>query len=102
MWFQAAVLTYGAVVHVVQLLGGWPPYPWAPGWLAAYFVALTVLDPLAAALLVARRAAGLYQAAISVVAVASVVTARLARPWMVHRVHHGRSRSGPRVTGPPR
>ena len=49
----AAVLAYGGVVHVVQLAtGGWPPYAWAPPWLAAYFTALTLLDPLAAALLV--------------------------------------------------
>ena len=56
-----AVLAYGTVVHVVQLFS-WPPYPWAPGWLAAYFVSLTVFDPLAAGLLLARRAAGLYLA----------------------------------------
>ncbi|EXG80539.1 hypothetical protein [Cryptosporangium arvum] len=59
-----AVMLYGGVVHVVQLAtGGWPPYGWAPGWLAAYFTALTVLDPLAAGLVLARRASGLYLAA---------------------------------------
>jgi hypothetical protein len=58
---QAIVLTYGGVVHVVQLAaGGWPPYRWAPAWLAVYFTALTLLDPLAAGLLLARRAIGLY------------------------------------------
>ncbi|MFC0005218.1 hypothetical protein [Micromonospora siamensis] len=55
----AAVLLYGGGVHVAQLLmGGRDPYPWAPGWLAAYFVSLTVLDPLAAALLLGRRRLG--------------------------------------------
>ena len=58
---QAAVLAYGGVVHVVQLAtGGWPPYRWAPAWLAVYFTALTLLDPLAAGLLLARRTIGLY------------------------------------------
>ncbi|MGI5247141.1 hypothetical protein [Dactylosporangium sp. CA-139066] len=31
-----AVLSYGGVVHVFQITtGGWPPYAWAPPWLAA-------------------------------------------------------------------
>lgn len=60
---QALVLAYGGVVHAVQLAGGWPPYPWVPGWLAAYFVSLTVLDPVAAWLLLERRRVGLYLAA---------------------------------------
>jgi hypothetical protein len=55
-----AVFCYGTVLHVVQLAtGGWDPYPRLPGWLVAYFVSLTVLDPLAAALLWLRRRAGL-------------------------------------------
>lgn len=55
------VLGYGTVVHIVQLATGGPrPYAWAPSWLAAYFTALTVLDPLAAGLLAARRVQGLY------------------------------------------
>jgi hypothetical protein len=55
-----AVFCYGTVLHVVQLAtGGWDPYPRLPGWLAAYFVSLAVLDPLAAALLWLRRRAGL-------------------------------------------
>jgi hypothetical protein len=58
-----AVLAYGGVVHVVQLaIGGWPPYRWAPIWLASYFTSLILLDPLAALLLWARRAIGLYLA----------------------------------------
>jgi hypothetical protein len=110
---QVAVLAYGGVVHVVQLAtGGWPPYPWAPAWLALYFVALTVLDFLAAALLWARRTSGLYlsililvtdaaangyavyglpgaaeiarysQAIISLLALAAVITAPRVRRWM--------------------
>lgn len=53
------VLTYGTVVHVVQLVGsGLDPYPHLPGWLRTYFVALTILDPLAAVLLARRTRAG--------------------------------------------
>ena len=112
---QVAVLSYGGVVHVVQLTtGGWPPYPWAPAWLAIYFVSLTVLDFLAASLLWTRRTIGLYlsilvlmtdaaanayavyglpgapetarysQAIISVLALAAVVTAPRVRRWMRH------------------
>jgi hypothetical protein len=55
-----AVFGYGTVVHVVQLAtGGWDPYQLLPGWLAAYFMLLTVLDPLAATLLWLRRREGL-------------------------------------------
>jgi hypothetical protein len=61
---EAAALGYGTVVHVVQLvMGGCRPYPWAPTWLAAFFASLTVLDPVAAALLWRRRTAGPYLAA---------------------------------------
>ena len=61
---EAAVLLYGGAVHVAQLAtGGWPPYAWAPAWLAIYFTSLTVLDPLAATLLLRRRRSGLYLAA---------------------------------------
>ena len=56
----AGVLGYGAVVHVVHLiLGGWNPYSSLPGWLAVYFVLLTMLNPVAAVLLLLRRRAGL-------------------------------------------
>lgn len=54
-------LMYGGAVHVVQVVGG--GYPWAPTSLAVYFVALTVLDPVAAVLLVRRRVSGLSLAA---------------------------------------
>ena len=54
------VFGYGTVVHLVQLVAGWGDlYPGLPGWLGAYFVSLTVLDPLAAVLLAGRRRAGL-------------------------------------------
>lgn len=110
---QAVVLTYGGVVHVGQLLtGGWPPYAWAPTWLAIYFTALTGFDLLAASLLLARRAIGLHlavlilvtdaaanwyatyrlldatgaarvaQGVITVLALASLITARYVQPWM--------------------
>jgi hypothetical protein len=109
---QVAVFSYGGVVHLVQLAtGGWPPYVWAPTWLAIYFASLTLLDPLAASLLWARRTIGLYlsslvlvtdaaangyavyglsgatttarisQAIISLLALATVITAPRVRPW---------------------
>lgn len=54
------VFAYGTMAHLFQLAtGGTDPYPGLPVWLTVYFVSLTVLDPLAAALLAARRAAGL-------------------------------------------
>jgi len=52
-------LTYGTVVHLVQLLtSGGDPYPGLPTWLSTYFVSLAVLDPLAAVLLARRHRAG--------------------------------------------
>ena len=55
-----AVFCYGTLVHVAQLAtGGWAPYPLLPGWLAAYFLLLTLFDPLTAALLWLRRREGL-------------------------------------------
>lgn len=52
-------LAYGTVVHLVQLVtSGGNPYPGLPTWLSAYFVSLTVLDPLAAVLLARRHRAG--------------------------------------------
>ena len=54
-----ALLAYGTVIHVVQLLAGdGHPYPTVPVWLGAYFISLTVLDPLAAILLLRRRRSG--------------------------------------------
>jgi hypothetical protein len=109
---EAFVLAYGTVVHLVQLAGEWPPYSWAPAWLAVYFTSLTVLNPLAALMLLTRRSTGLYlasiilitdasanwyashhlpqgtatsriaQAMICVLALASLLIARRARPWM--------------------
>ncbi|MFI6759817.1 hypothetical protein ACIBF5_11850 [Micromonospora sp. NPDC050417] len=59
--YAVAVFVYGTVVHLFQLAtGGTHPYPDAPTWLAVYFVSLTLLDPLAAGLLAARRAEGLF------------------------------------------
>lgn len=52
-------LAYGTAVHVVQLVSsGFDPYPGLPGWLRTYFVALTVLDPVAAVLLARRHRSG--------------------------------------------
>lgn len=82
-----AVLGYGGLVHVGQLVaGGWPPYPWAPAWLAAYFTALTVCDPLAAVLLWLRRAAGLH------LAILVLVTDALANAYALYGLSgHGSS-----------
>jgi len=53
------LLTYGALVHVAQLLlSGGDPHPHLPEWLSTYFISLTLLDPSAAALLARRRRAG--------------------------------------------
>jgi hypothetical protein len=113
---QIVVLAYGGVVHVFQLAtGGWPPYSWAPTWLAVYFTSLTLLDPLAATLLWTRRLAGLHlsiavlatdaaangwaasalpgvpttarigQVIVSVLAVTAMITFSRVRPWLRKR-----------------
>lgn len=70
------VLTYGTVVHLVQLaLSGLEPYPGLPGWLRTYFVSLTVLDPLAAVLLAYRTRTGVA------LAVTVLVTDAAANGW---------------------
>ena len=57
------VLAYGTAAHVEQLVAaGLNPYPALPGWLRAYFIALTVLDPLAASLLARRLRSGVVLA----------------------------------------
>ncbi|WP_207786125.1 hypothetical protein, partial [Micromonospora globispora] len=57
---RAALLLWGTGVHVVDLVvGGADPCPWAPWWLAAYLVSLTVAGPVAAGLLLARRRLGM-------------------------------------------
>ena len=72
------LLVHGTAVHVVQLVGSGSdpyPYPELPGWLRGYFVALTVLDPLAAALLAGRRRSGVA------LSVAVLVTDAVANGW---------------------
>ena len=65
---MVAVLAYGTIVHIVQLVAGWPrPYPWAPAWLEAYFISLTLADALAAILTAARRLRGLQLAVLVLV-----------------------------------
>ena len=72
-----SVLVYGTVVHVAQLaLARLAPYPGIPTALRAYFVALTGLDPLAAALLAARRRSGV------VLALAVLVSDAVANAWV--------------------
>ena len=73
------VLAYGAVVHVVHLVVvGGLPYPDLPVWLRAYFVSLTLLDPLAAGLLLRRRRSGV------VLAVVVLVSDAGANGWVNH------------------
>ncbi|SCG43327.1 hypothetical protein [Micromonospora humi] len=57
----ACVFAYGGVVHLGDLLGVRPggPGPSTPAWLLLSFTSLTVLDPVAAALLALRRIEGL-------------------------------------------
>ena len=79
-----AVLCYGTVVHIGQLVaGGLTPYDWAPPWLAGYFTSLTLVDPLAAGLLWARRAAGLH------LAVAVLVTDAAANGYAAYGLGEG-------------
>ena len=70
------VLTYGTGVHLVQLMAsGLDPYPELPGSLRTYFVALTVLDPLAAVLLARHTRTGVT------LAVTVLVTDAAANGW---------------------
>jgi hypothetical protein len=57
------VFGYGTAVHVVQLFRGGAD-PATPPWLAAFFVSLTLLDPMVAILLALRRRAGLALAVV--------------------------------------
>lgn len=62
------VFAYGTAVHVLQLMGsGLAPRPTAPAPLNAYFVALTVLDPLTAGLLARGRRSGVVLAVLVLV-----------------------------------
>ena len=50
----------GTTTHTLQLaFRGWVVFVAAPGWMNAYWTALTFLDPLAAVLLIQSRRAGL-------------------------------------------
>jgi len=70
------VLAYGTAVHLVHLVSsGFDPYPEAPPWLRTYFVALTVVDLLAAVLLARRTRGGV------VLAVAVLVSDAAANGW---------------------
>ena len=80
-WAAAAVLlvfTWGSLVHVVQALGvGGPTVP-LPGWLAAFFAALLVLDPLVVVLVWLRLRAGV------VLATTVLVADAVANGWANH------------------
>ena len=64
----AAVFAYGTAVHLVQLVvGGKNPYPGVPVAIAWFFVALVVIDPLAAVLIARRTRIGLVFGATTLV-----------------------------------
>lgn len=87
------VLAYGTVVHVVQLVAsGFNPYLGMPGWLRTYFIALTVLDPLAAVLLARRHRSGVALAV--VVLVSDAVANGFANYALDHAVGMTAGRSG--------
>lgn len=53
----------GTTTHVLQLVNsGWLVFAAAPIWMIAYWTSLTLLDPLAAMLLLRARRAGLILA----------------------------------------
>lgn len=71
----AGLLLVGAVAHVTDLLlHGLQPYDWAPTWLNLYWSSLTLLDPLAAALLISGKRRGTDLAC-------AIVTTDLAANW---------------------
>ncbi|MFE2294850.1 hypothetical protein [Streptomyces sp. NPDC059452] len=56
----AVLVLVGGVAHLADLVRhGLRPYAWAPAWLNLYWTALTVLDPLAALLLLRGMRRGL-------------------------------------------
>ncbi|MEZ0164031.1 hypothetical protein AB2L27_04530 [Kineococcus sp. LSe6-4] len=70
--------------HALDVVaGGWSAYAGAPGWLAAYWSALLVLDPLAAVLVARRHRPGL------VLAPGVLVTDAAANGWAVHALGMG-------------
>ncbi|NAZ82106.1 hypothetical protein GTR02_09780 [Kineococcus sp. R8] len=57
------LLAWGGLQHLLDfLIAGWAPYAYAPDWLAAYWSALLLLDPLGAVLIARRHRAGLLLA----------------------------------------
>ncbi|MEU6483614.1 hypothetical protein [Streptomyces sp. NPDC046887] len=61
VWLIAALLlAVGTTAHLTDLLRHGPrPYDWAPLWLNLYWTSLTLLDPLAALLLLGGHRRGL-------------------------------------------
>ncbi len=75
----------GTLTHTLHLVNvGWIVFDDAPVWMNVYWTALTALDPLAAALLIYRRPAGLALGAaiiLSDVAINSYALYGLALPF---------------------
>jgi hypothetical protein len=75
----------GTLTHTLHLVNvGWIVFDDAPTWMNVYWTALTALDPLAAALLIYRRPAGLALGAaiiLSDVAINSYALYGLALPF---------------------
>ncbi len=80
----AAVLLFvGGLAHVTDLVRhGLRPYPWAPSGLNLYWTALSVLDPLAALLLLRGRRRGVD------LTCAIVVTDLAANAYAVYGIQH--------------
>ena len=63
-----AGFTIGTITHTLLVINvGWIVFDDAPVWMNVYWTALTVLDPLAAILLIWRRQTGLILAATIIV-----------------------------------
>ncbi len=89
-WVQAAatalvlLLTWGGLQHLLDFItGGRTPYAYAPRWLAAYWSALLLLDPLAAVLIARRHHAGLLLAPLI------LLTTHAANGYAIHALDLG-------------
>ncbi|MEV4877220.1 hypothetical protein [Streptomyces cyaneofuscatus] len=80
----AVLILVGCVAHLTDLVRhGLRPYAWAPTWLNLYWTALTVLDPLAALLLLGGMRRGLD------LVCAVLLTDLVANWYAVYGIQHG-------------
>ena len=92
LWARCALVVYaagfteGSVTHIRQLTqGGWHTYGYAPVVLQAFFVSLVLLDPLVIALTGLARRAGVWLAAV-------VMVADMSANWYANRANPSPSR----------